>query len=101
VTTATVDDFDTLQFVKSMTGKGMPEGQAEELAGHIQKHQNRLVTRQYFREHLDKRFAETNTRMAEMEARLTARIMWVCGGMIAGGITVLGWMMQTMLGAGG
>lgn len=93
MTTATVDEFDTHLFVKDMTHEGMPERQAEKLASHIQKHQNRLVTREYFRDHLDKC-------LAEQDARMTLRILWICGGMVGGGVTILGWMMQSMLGGG-
>jgi len=100
VTTATVDDFDTHLFVKDMTDEGMPERQAEKLAGYIQKRQNRLVTRQYFREHLDKRFAEANMRLAELEARLTMRIMWASCGTAGVIIAVLGLMIQSLPGGG-
>jgi len=93
VTTATVDEFDTHFFVKSMTRKGMPEPQAEELAGHIQKHQNRLVTRQYFRDHLD-------MRLAKLETRLTMRIMWASCGTAGVIIAVLGVMIQSLPGGG-
>ena len=87
--TATADEFDTHMFVKNMTGKGMPESQAEELAGYMKQHQNRLVTR----EHLD-------GRLAEMETRLTTRMLWVSGGMAGLIIAVLGMMMQNTLAAG-
>lgn len=86
--TATADEFDTHMFVKSMTRKGMPEPQAEELAGHMKQHQNRLVTREYF-----------DMRLAELETRLTTRMLWVSGGMAGIIIAVLGLMIQSMPGA--
>lgn len=101
MTTATADEFDTHLFVKDMTGEGMPERQAEKLAGYIQKHQHRLVTRQYFREHLDMRLAEVNTRLAELETRLTTRMMWASCGVAGVVIAVLGLMIQSLPGAGG
>lgn len=97
VTVATFDEFDTLRLVKNMTGKGMPEAQAEELAESMRQYQNRLVTRDY----LDKRLAEQDARLAQMETRMTTRMLWISGGMAGIIITVLGTMMQTLLGGGG
>jgi len=93
VTTATVDEFDTLRFVKNMTGKGMPEAQAEELAESMKRYRHHLVTREFFEQHL-------NERLAELETRLTMRIMWASCGTAGIIIAVLGLMIQSLPGGG-
>jgi len=89
VTAAAVDEFDTLRFVKNMTQKGMPEAQAEELAESMRQYRHHLVTRDY----LDKR-------LAELETRMTTRIMWASCGTAGVIIAVLGLMIRSLPGGG-
>jgi len=46
VNTATADEFDTHQFVKNMTQKGMPEGQAETLAEYLLQRRRRMAAQE-------------------------------------------------------
>ena len=89
--------FDTHAFVKSLTGAGMPEDQAEILAKGQSDLYERLVTREYFeftlKHELEKLRAELETTktelkrdIKEMEHKLTIRL----GAMLTIGITILG-----------
>ncbi len=83
-------DFDTHQFIKDMTGEGMSEGQAEKLAAYLKPHHSGGLTKEYLKECLD-------MRLAQLETRLTLRILWICGGMAGVTIAAVGMMMQFMV----
>ena len=89
--------FDTYAFVKSLTGAGMPEDQAEVLAKGQSDLYERLVTREHFeftlkheleklRAELEQKFNKQEAALKEMEYKLTIRL----GAMLTIGITILG-----------
>ena len=100
--------FDTHAFVKSLTGAGMPEDQAEILAKGQSDLYERLVTKEYFeftlnheleklraelkndieklRAELEQKFNQQEAVLREMEYKLTIRL----GAMLTIGITILG-----------
>ena len=89
--------FDTHAFVKSLTGVGMPEDQAEILAQGQSDLYERLVTREHFeftlkheldklRAELEQKFNQQEAALREMEYKLTIRL----GAMLTIGITILG-----------
>ena len=100
--------FDTHTFVKSLTGAGMPEDQAEILAKGQSDLYERLVTKEHFeftlkheieklraelkneieklRAELEQRFNKQEAALREMEYKLTIRL----GAMLTIGITILG-----------
>ena len=89
--------FDTHAFVKSLTGVGMPEDQAEILAQGQSDLDERLVTREHFeftlkheleklRAELEQKFNKQEAALREMEYKLTIRL----GAMLTIGITILG-----------
>ena len=100
--------FDTHAFVKSLTGAGMPEDQAEILAKGQSGLYERLVTKEYFeftlkheleklraelkhnieklRAELEQKFNQQEAALREMEYKLTIRL----GAMLTIGITILG-----------
>ena len=89
--------FDTHAFVKSLTGAGMPEDQAEILAKGQSELYERLVTKEHFeftlkheleklRAELEQKFNQQEAALKEMEYKLTIRL----GAMLTIGITILG-----------
>ena len=100
--------FDTHAFVKSLTGAGMPEDQAEILSKGQADLYERLVTKEYFeftlkheleklraelkndieklRAELEQKFNKQEATLKEMEYKLTIRL----GAMLTIGITILG-----------
>ena len=89
--------FDTYAYVKSLTGTGMPEDQAEILAKGQSELYERLVTREHFeftlkheleklRAELEQRFNKQEAALKGMEYKLTIRL----GAMLTIGITMLG-----------
>jgi len=90
VTTATVDEFDTHQFVKNMTQKGMPEGQAETLAEYLRQHHRRMAAQEAATDRED-------AGAARARADAQWRIFKTAGG-IALGLLWLTWVMMWVVG---
>lgn len=92
MTTATVDEFDARQFVKNMTQKGMPEGQAETLAEYLRQRRRRMAAREY-------PVGGEYPGAARARADAQWRIIQTAGG-IAIGLIALGWVMIRFVGGG-
>lgn len=88
--TATADEFDTHMFVKSMTRKGMPKGQAETLAEYLRQHHRRMAARESA---ADGEYPGAARARADAQWRITK----TAGGIVLG-LLYLAWFMWFVTG---